>query len=374
MRKTRAAIAAEAEMAARQAASEAGKVLAAKSHEARKEPEAVEPSTFEEAPSKGPKLRPGRNENREAILREIRKDRGEPDEEKPEEKAEKPVEAPPAGAKVEEVAVEAKPAEAVVEAEVKPETPKMVKVKIDGVESEVSESEVEEYGGVKAYQIAKAADNRLAKAREITEESRKSQAQLAQIAELLLKQQQPKTPTVTDDDFIKSKLDLIRFGTPEEGTRAFMEALQRVTPKPVDQGSLVSQAVMAMQRQTAVAEFAKKHQNIVGNPLLLKLAQTLEQEELRKSIASNQPIDWNKLYDTIGVQVSSVAPPRQSQPAATTKDTSTPSAASEKEARKASIINLPVASARVEQPKEEKPETRDESLNRMRKARGQQPQ
>ena len=121
MRKTRAAIAAEAEIAARQAASEAGKVLAAKSHEARKEPEAVEPSTFEE-PSKGPKLRPGKNENREAILREIRKDRGEPDEEKPEEKAEKPVEAPPAEAKVEEVAVEAKPAEAVVEAEVKPET------------------------------------------------------------------------------------------------------------------------------------------------------------------------------------------------------------------------------------------------------------
>jgi hypothetical protein len=86
-----------------------------------------------------------------------------------------------------------------------------------------------------------------------------------------------------------------------------------------------------------------------------------------------QPIDWQKFYSTIAHEVRG-AFGRQSQPAAqpaapTGGNPSQP--VSEKEARKASITTLPTAAARATPPAEEKPETREESLNRMRKARGQ---
>jgi hypothetical protein len=44
--------------------------------------------------------------------------------------------------------------------------------------------------------------------------------------------------------------------------------------------------------------------------------------------------------------------------------------ASEKEAKKASIVNLPTASQRAVLPKEEKPQTREEIFREERKARG----
>ena len=352
--------------------SEAAAVLASKSHEARAEKvETVEQVTepvVQEAPSKGPKLRPGRNSDREAILKEIRQARGEPVEE---EKKEEPKveEAPKEEPKVEATAEPAVEAAPPVEAKIEPEAPKTVKVKVDGVESEVLASEVEAAGGVAAYQRDKASENRLKAANEANAESKRLMMQIAKQLEDNAKVNAPKQPT--DDEFIKSKIDVIRFGTPEESTAALREILQRNAPKAVDSNALVGQAVMAVNRMSAQSEFAKKYPSIMATPLLLKLAQTLEQEELRKAIGSGQPIDFPKLYDSIGVQVSSVAP-RGSTSLAQPKDS--PTSSSDKEARKTNIVNLPAAAARAELPKEEKPETREESLNRMRKSRGQQPQ
>ena len=259
-----------------------------------------------------------------------------------------------------------------------PEAPKTVRVKIDGVESDVSESEVNDYGGVKAYQIAKAAENRLAKANESLAESRKMQQAMAD----LMARANPPKPTETDAQFIASRMEKVRFGTEEESAAAMQEILARSRPQ-IDQNAVVLQATTSMKRDNAMAQFAKEFQDVASQPMLKILVANLEHQKLAQYVPNGQvnwaalaTLDWDNFYRTIGNEVRSVLGPRQPQPAQaaaalaapTTGSTSLPS---EKEARKASIVNLPTASARAELPEESKPESREESLNRLRKSRGQ---
>lgn len=346
--------------AAAAAASEAARVLQARQQEKAKD----EPKAEPEAPVRKDEAPPRQfkrwNSEREQIMEEIRASRGEkepkaeePPKEEPkaEPKAETPVEAPKTEPET--------PAAPSVEA---PAAPKMVRVKIDGEESDVPEAEVEEYGGVRPYQIAKALENRL---RKQTEAHAKQMAEMTALAKQ--HQQSPKPPEPTDDEFIKSKIDIVRFGTPEESAAALREVMAR-SAKPVDPQALVSQATNQIMHDQAVRDFDKEFSDISASPMQLKLVLALRQERMDQ--AQGQPIDWPNFYRTIGTEVRS-AFGRQSQPAKTPTATSdTPSPASEKEARKASITNLPAAAARAELPKEERPETREESLNRMRKARG----
>ena len=352
---------------AAQEASEAARKLQARGQEVkaeRAEP-APEPKAEETTNLTPPaqKVKRG-NPDREAMLDEIRQKRGEPKEE-PEEKEPEEVKEPPVEAKEppkEEVKAETPP---VVETppEVVPEAPKTVRVKVDGQEFDAPAEEVEAHGGVRGYQIAKAQDNRLKKTNEA----------LALAQRLLAAQ--PKAPTVpqkSDVDFIAEKMDVVRFGTPAEAASAWIEIQQR-SNKPVDQNALISRAVSAMNQNQAVAEFGKSFPEITSNPLLLKLAITMEAEEVQSAEKEGRSVDYRNLYNTIGTKIRSVVPPRQSQPQTAPKQESNPSSLAEKEARKASNVTvIPTAAARAEHPKEEAPETREESLNRMRKARGQQ--
>lgn len=278
---------------------------------------------------------------------------------------ETPTPAAPAEPKPEPVVEAPKPDEPVVP--VAEPVIEMVKVKIDGVESEVPKADVDAEGGITAYQKSKAADNRLEKANKIAAENRQIQAQLAQFIQQQVK---PAAPTVTDDQFITSKMDTIRFGTPEESAAAMREVIARANPR-IDANQITQNVMREVSKNSAAENFKKEFGDIISNPILLDAAASME-NKFSAQAAQNPQTDWNNFYRSIGNQIRS-AFGRQSQPsvsAVTPAATDTPSPVSDKEARKSSIVNLPTASARATPPAEPKPETREEALNNMRKARG----
>lgn len=355
-------------------ASEAARTLAQRSHEARAEkvevaPEPEQPKERSVDPNLREKLLQNRHHSQ--AMDEILKKRGLDQEEEKKEEPKVEAKEEPKPAVEEPKAEEAPPA--VAEAAEAPETPKTVRVKVDGEEFDAPADEVEAAGGVKAYQVLKAGENRLKKANDAVAESKKLTAQLV---ELLSKRQAPEAPKQTDDEFIKSKVDVIRFGTPEESATALREVLLRAQPKQVDHNAILAQTLQAIDRKQATAEFGTKFPEIVSNPLLVKLAISLEQEEIAKAQQERRAIDWKSTYDRIGNQIRGVVPARQSQ-SPTTPQTAgnTSPAPSAKEERKASITVLPTASARAELPKVEKEltpeEERKEWIAEQRKARGQ---
>lgn len=263
---------------------------------------------------------------------------------------------------------EAPKPEAVPTAEPVPTPIKTVRVKVDGEEFDAPAADVEEAGGVRPYQIQKASENRLKKAGEALAEAQRYRAEIGELANRA--KQPPAAPVVTDDQFIASKVDAIRFGTPEESAIALREVMQR-SNKPIDQNAVVEQATNKIRHDQAVAEFDKEFGDVTSNPLLLKLVVTLRNEQIPQI---KGPVDWSTFYRTIGNQVRSVAG-RPSQPATTVAAVAatsgtTSQSPSEREARKASIVNLPTAAARAELPKDSKPETREDILQQMKKSRG----
>jgi hypothetical protein len=181
-------------------------------------------------------------------------------------------------------------------------------------------------------------------------------------------QQQPQQPQVTPKQFLAEKIDVIRYGTPEESAAALHEVIERANPR-LDQNAITQQAVSTMQRSLAVAEFQKEFPEVVSNQLVLKLALTLENERVAQMQQAGHTPHWPSFYRQIGNEVQSVIG-KPSQPVTTQTTPSTPSPVVDKEARKASIVNLPTASARAELPRESKPESREETLSQMKKARG----
>ncbi len=254
-----------------------------------------------------------------------------------------------------------------------PAEPTLVKAKVDGQEYEVPQEEIDAAGGLKAWQREKAAENRLTKAKEALEETRKVQAQVAEFLMRQAPQGTPNKPEPTDDQFIAERIDKIRFGTPEESAAAMREVLSRGQQK-IDPNAIVRQATEEFRHQQAVESFDKEFQDISANPLLLRLAVALRNERIPQ-LPKGQAVDWSGFYRKIGNEIRAVTG-RQSQPTPQSGKTqgNTSLAASDKEARKASIVNLPAGSARAELPKEDKPgtpeEQRKQAIADMRKSRG----
>lgn len=369
--------------AAEMAASEAGRILQSQRGSQESGQLALEPAPEPQLPENQPQAkvdgeRPAaRNRNRENAMNEIisrdLRDKGLDDTPAPTSEPTAPEPVPPTP---EEILKANTPSEQQLEqqAPVAPvaEAVKMTKVKVDGEEFEVPEAEIESAGGLHAYQKDRAAENRLKKANEALAQTRQAQAQIAAWVQAQTQSLQPKAPQMTDDQFLQSKVDVIRFGTPEESAAALREVL--AMNKPVDPMQITQMAVNQINQNTAVDNFKKEFQDIVTNPMLLRLAVSLENE--RKTSAGAQT-DWMTFYRQIGNEVRSVVAGRPSQSTASTPVTAvapsadTPSQAqTDKEARKASIVNLPTAAARAALPQESKPESREDILNQMRKTRG----
>jgi hypothetical protein len=356
-----------AEAAAEQA-SEAARVLQQRGQEAKVEKAAAEPLAEEAQPADEARLSDKRIDELKSQRPHTRMmdeliERRQANEPKP--PADEP-EQPAAEPKAEAV-------EAPVADPAEPVAPKTVKVKVDGEEFDVSQEDVDAAGGVASYQRERAADNRLKKSKDLLEETRKTQAQ---IAEYLMRQQpaaQPKKAEPTDEQFIQERIDKIRFGTPEESAAAMREVLQR-NHQQINPRDLVTQATDEIRHDQAVADFDKEFVDIAKNPILLRAVVAMRNERIPQ-MPKGQRVDWGDFYRRIGNEVRS-AVGQQSQPATPTDKTAgnTSPAPSDKEARKASIVNLPTAAARAELPKEDKPGTPEEerkaTIAQMRKSRG----
>jgi len=247
---------------------------------------------------------------------------------------------------------------------------KTIRVKVDGEEFDAPEDEVNEAGGIKAYQRERASDNRLKKTNEALAEAKKTQAALIQFLQQQAATQAPAAPQQSVDEFIQQQVDVIRFGSAEESAAALKAVLDKTTQK-VDQNQIIGQAISVMQQQAAESAFVQEFSDIVHNPLLLKLIINMKDERIKSNQGTQ---DWNTFYRSIGNEVrGAIGRPNQSptsseQSSTTTGSTST--GTSDKEARKASITNLPTAAARAVLPEADKPETRESILQQMRKSRG----
>lgn len=243
-----------------------------------------------------------------------------------------------------------------------PALPETVRVKIDGVESEVAKSEVDEYGGVRAYQIIKAQEKRLKEASQYASELGRMFEQAKQV-------HAPPQPQRKPEEELQEVVQKIQFGTPEEGAAALQQALQR---GQLDAQAVAFQAFQLTQITSAENAFVAKNADLLANPMLKNFVISEKNRRLGEYQAQKRlPDDWGKFYDQIALDVRAAfgrptAAPTTAQPPAQPT-----SGVAEKEARKASISVLPTAATRAAVPEAEKPLTRDDILARARKARGQ---
>lgn len=256
-------------------------------------------------------------------------------------------------------------AEATPEVATEPEPPKMVTLTVDGESIQVAQTEVDAEGGVAAAQIKRAGEKRLKAAQDALAEARRTQAMMEQMFRQQVQAQTP--PQKTRQELIAEMMPKIQYGTPEEAAGALDQLLasQRVDPQQI-QAQATQQAVFRVMQHNAAAQFKKEFGDLMADPMLARFIAIEENERLSKGI----PQDFDQFYRSLGNDFRTKFG-RQNQPAtgATTEDgkTSQPSA---KEARKASIVNLPTTGSRATVSEEPKPKTREEILNEAKKARG----
>ncbi len=162
----------------------------------------------------------------------------------------------------------------------------------------------------------------------------------------------------------------IRFGDDAQAAQGMAELLSKVIPQ-VDPNQIQNQALTRFRMETAAERFKTEYADVMGNPLVAKMAAVRENELLQQGV----PPDWNKFYAGIGNELRSImGKPHQLAvvPAATADPTSP--ATADREARKASIVNLPTAAQKAALPAEEpvlSPEAeRKAAIAAMNKARG----
>ena len=351
--------------AAAQAASEAARTLQAAGQA--KKSEAPQAPKVEVQADPGAMAKALKNRPSSQAMDEILAKRGLDKEE--EVKEEPKVEAPKEEPKAEEAdETKAEPVVEEVKAEAPPvvEAPKTVRVKIDGEETEVAQSEVDEAGGIVAYQRDKASEKRLAEAKAILAEAKRMKAEAPK---------EPEKPSVSRQQFITERMDKIRFGTPEEAAQAQLEIMEYGKEKPVDQNQISNQVMERIKNENAVAKFKTEFADIASNPVLFKAAIAIERERLPKLLEAGGPIDHEKFYRTIGNEIrSAVGRPHQSA-TQTTQTASTTSSPSKEEKKAGAVVTLPTAGARAALPKEDKEPTPDEERKswfaETKKARGQ---
>ena len=286
-----------------------------------------------------------------AMLDEVRKARESEENEEPTHEAEPPAEAEPAA-----------------EAEVSPQpeaaaAPEVVRVKVDGEEFDVPKTDVDAHGGVAAYQINRAAEKRLAKAKEIEQQTSATMLKLQQML------QPVPAPQRSVDELIKEKISQVQFGSPDEAAQAIKDIMSASQPQAIDPAKLRQEAVDEVFRRMAAEQFVQRNVDILGSRTFAQLAILAETDMLREQ---GKPSDWNKFYASLeGNLRMQLGKPTIA--ATSMQQTAQPTSGSvaDKEARKASIVALPVASARAALPEEPKPKSREQVLADLRRSRGQ---
>jgi hypothetical protein len=237
--------------------------------------------------------------------------------------------------------------------------PEVVTVKIDGEERQVAKTEVDALGGVASYQIHKAAEKRLEQANKEKQELHN----LLMQTKAMLEAQKPQTPKQDPAEWLKEKATQIQFGTPEESAQALQEIMNS---QRVDPNQIIQQAMEQMAQKSAAQQFVAKNSDLFQNPVLAKLAVVMEHDKLSKS----RPSDWNKFYSDLEYEFRNSIGKPATTPTPVVADQPT-SGQEAKLSRKDNIVNLPTAAGRIAAPEPDKPLTREDRLNQLRKSRGQ---
>ena len=254
---------------------------------------------------------------------------------------------------------------------------------VDDVEYEVPVSEINARGGEANWQMWRAGKNRLDEAKAARDAAVNMKAEMAEWIARNLKPPaaapgQPPNTQQEQADQLEQYIDAIRYGTPEESAQALREAMRMSRPE-VNPNLMLNQAIVQINRTNAQQAFMRKYADIVQNPMLFTLAKSLESDRVSKFpreflyYPGARMFDWGRFYDTIGTQVrSAVQRPSQPAPAPPTPSQASQSVTTDREARKASIESNPSsAGARAQPPAgDDKPESRDDTLNQMRRRRG----
>ena len=289
---------------------------------------------------------------RMAMLDEIRKAR------EAEEASDTPThEEPPPDAQVADVSRETP---ATPDAPAIAAAPVMVKAKVDGQEFNVPQTEIDEHGGLKAYQINKAAENRLHKASEFQKQQAELTARMQAQYEALRTPVVPQKPVA---ELIKEKIAQVQFGTPDEAAAAIDEIIAaKVGPTP-DPAKMQQDTVDMVFRNMAAQAFVGRSQDLIQDQITAQLAVLTENDMLRQG----KPSDWRVFYANLESNLRNrLGKPPIATPAVQPTNPSPNGSVAAKEARKASIVDLPVASARAATPEEPKPKTREELIAQMR--------
>lgn len=245
------------------------------------------------------------------------------------------------------------------------ETPAKVRVKIDGEESDVDAKDVEEFGGVKAYQIAKAAEKRLREAASAKEEATKAVAVARQIIEAQQRAQQMQQHQAQQTQLHQSQAEeakalarALQFGTEEEQQAAIIKLRTPQAPA-IDESRLQSVLEAKLEQKMAAKAFVKEYADLLKDPDIHQFAAMKENQILQQQ---GNPADWSEFYKNLGEGLQKLF----GLPAQQTMEQRR-----EQKAENANVINLPTASGKKPEVTEKRPPTVDEVIAGMRKARGQ---
>lgn len=229
---------------------------------------------------------------------------------------------------------------------------RLVTIKVDGREMQVPESQIIE-AGRRTLQKEVAADRRLEEATRLLRE-----------AEARAKQPPKQDVAQAPQQYDAATLAQALTSGDQQLAALAVEEIQKAGRQP--QQAIPPEAIFGFVRQeieatTAQEQFKSEYADIVKDPFLLQLAVNLEDQRLAKVAAGQEPVI--PLYEAFKQHGETIRKWRGTQTQGETL--------SEKRERKATAQTLPSAKAKAPAPESEKPETTEDIIQQMRRARRQ---
>jgi len=174
-----------------------------------------------------------------------------------------------------------------------------ITIKVDGEERAVSKQEVDDAGGVRAYQTNAAADRRLEEAKSILANAKK---EVAIPSDTPSNTKSAGSEEVSQED-LAAVVNAMQYGTEEEGTKALeglVKAIKGNQPNSNDTADVAALVNSQIDYKDAMQTFSKDFPDIVSNKRLMQMAQQIDDEQ----IDSGDKRSYTERYADIGKELS----------------------------------------------------------------------